>query len=419
MLRRLLTGRLSFFIIRFIMRNLYSVKQILFAGLLICTASGYAQSGTEQQPMTVAEGLKKTDTSSKTYWVTGYVVGEIENYTNQNYYYEVAPPFNGSLAYLIADSKDEINLMNCMAIQFPGTNLIDEMGLDTNPEYWKKKITVCGLLRSYFGRPGIKSITTYHFEPFSKDDNEAIYWNFFENMDEKTYMPTSSSSVFAGGIYTGETGQWSLKGATWGDHSNDNKWGRASIRLRLTEGSRGEKGSLELISDKENGIGELRFWAGNYEEDASKMLAVSVYYSTDSGKSWTPIVIGQGIKRGKDITTNGMSEYSFKVNQPGTIRIKIEKADDTSGGINIDHIRISDYKTATGIASTRPTGSIGYGTTGGIRITAGNGQNIRIYSVSGQCVRTIRMNSEDCFIAMPKGVYLLQNDTRTIRVLVQ
>lgn len=401
------------------MKQFYSNKHLLCAGMLLLTMSTeiQAQMGTEEQPLSVTQGLSKTDGSSKTYWVTGYIVGEYDSYSNNKHFYEVAPPFNGTYAYLIADSKDEIDVNKCMTLQLPKSSF-GEVDLSTHPEHWKKRVTVCGLLREYNTRPGVKSINNHYFEESTLTDTETILWNTYETFDDKGYVAASSSSVFAGGTYTGETGVWKIKGGTWGDTGNDNKWDKASIRLRFTEGSSGEKGSLELLSDKKNGLGEVRFWMGNYKEDASKSLAVALYYSTDQGKNWHEINNNIPVKRGNNVTTNGMSEYRFEVNKPGSVRVKFVKADNTTGGINIDNIRLSDYQTTTGISTVKEDQKIAYGSHNGIHILSAQAGPVEIYTISGQLIRRLSNVNRGHLISLPAGIYLIRNSKKTERIIV-
>lgn len=390
----------------------------LFAGCsMLFASSALAQTGSQNEPLTVAEALKKTDGSTTTYWVSGYVVGEHNSYSNNKHFYEMAPPFNGADAYLIADSKDEYDLANCMTIQLSSASFTDEMALDIAPEYWRSKITVCGLLRTYMNRPGIKNINQHYIE--QNTENDAANWNFLETFDEKGYVANSSSLTFAGGIYTGENGSWSIKGGTWGDSGKDNKWDRAAMRIRLTDGATGDKGELELLTDKENGLGEVRFWAGNYQEDAAKTLAVALYYSTDCGNSWNAVDENITIKRGNNVTTNGMSEYRFVVNQPGTVRIKIKKADNTAGGINVDKIRLSDYRQANGITSTTMTTIIATSEQDGIRILHSTEEPLAIYSVSGQMVYRAPKAKSNTKVTLPQGIYLIKNGANTQRIVVR
>lgn len=402
------------------MTNFYSIRPLLSSGVLLFAFSPLlqAQIGSESHPMSVAERIAKTDNSSTTYWVSGYVVGEYENYSNNKHFYQVAPPFNGTTAYLLADSKDEIDINKCITVQLTGTAFNEDIDLNINPEHWKKKMSVCGLLRSYMTRPGMTSIKAHYFDKNQTFDNEVGFWNFYESFDNKGYVAQSAGSVFAGGTYSGENGQWYIQGGTWGDSGNDNKWGRASIRLRLSEGSTGEKGSLELISDKENGLGEVRFWAGNYQEDAAKTLALTLQYSTDKGENWHNVASDIPVKRGNNVTTNGMSEYRFEVNMPGQIRVKFTKADNTSGGINIDNIRLSDYRNTTPLSNLKEEQSIACGIREGILFLTDQTEGIQIYTSAGQLVRNLSAIRKAETISLPAGIYLLRNRVQTQRIVV-
>ncbi|MGL4292827.1 MAG: DUF6359 domain-containing protein [Bacteroidales bacterium] len=403
------------------MKHIYSLKSFLLTALLSGFGGSYllAQAGSENQPLTVSEGLIKNDSSNQQYWVSGYVVGEFHNYSNNKFFYDMAPPFQGSITYLIADTAEEIDIKKCMTLQYPASGNIDEYALDVNSQYWKKKITVCGLLRSYNNRPGVKSISTFYFDQFSTDQNEAMNWNFFESMDEKTYTPSSSSSTYTGGIYTGETGKWKLKGGTHGTSGDDTKWDYGAARLRKTEGTSGENGFLELISDKENGLGEIRFWAGNYEGDKAMSLSFSVHYSLNAGTDWIPVKLNESVKRGNNVTTAGMSEYRYFINQPGRGRIRISKADGSSGSINIDNIRISDFQVINGIENSQQEKPIVTGTDGGILLGEGATQGIYVYNISGQLIHSIKSDISNKFIPLPKGIYLIRIREKATRVVVR
>ncbi|MEG1586104.1 MAG: DUF6359 domain-containing protein [Bacteroidales bacterium] len=399
----------------------FSNKRILLSFLIsgFISSFTYGQTGSQEQPLSIAEALKKSDSSPQTYWISGYVVGEMKEYSNNKYIYEVAPPFVGKKALLLADSNNEYDIKNCMVIEIPDDAYQNGLSLDENPAIWKKKFTVNGLLRSYFTLPGIRNIKEHEFESFDPANNEVGLWNFYEDMDSKDYSPQNNNSTFAGGIYKGDTGTWLLKGATIGESGKDTKWGRSSVRMRLTEGTTGNKGSLELLSDKENGLGEIRFWAGNYEDDAAKLLAFSVFYSLDEGKNWITVASDHAVKRGNKVTTNNMSEYRFFVNQPGKGRIKITKADPTTGSINIDNIRISDFKTPTGLDLIQEKPTWGHGIKGGIRITTDKEMILSLYSVSGHLIRSIDTTQPTDFIPVPAGIYFLHSSFGTTKIIVQ
>lgn len=388
--------------------------------LYMLFAAGFfmlAGDGTQNNPFTVSEAIKKTDGSSTVYWIKGYVVGEMAEYSNNKYFYEMAPPFNGTSAYLIADNKDEIDLSKCMPVQ-----LIDKDNyyLDVNPEKWRKEIMVCGNFRDYFAMPGIKNLTEIQITSAEPMEDETIYWNFYEDMNSKNYVPNSSTNTFAGGIYTG-TGDytndiktWKFVGSTLGDTGKDQKWGRAAARIRLTEGSSGSAGYIQMEEDKPNGIGTVRFWAGNYEEDTSGG-ALALHISSDQGKTWEKASSSQAI-------TRTWKEYQFTIDRQGNLRLRIAKDENGSKGINVDNIRISDYNKTTNNIITSPseTGFDYYTDANGICLNCNTENNtVSVYTLTGQCLHTANYSKGEVTIALNSGIYILQVNNSACKVIVK
>lgn len=385
-------------------------KTLLFSLFLFLLSPVFAGEGTKSNPYTVAEAIKKTNSSSAI-WIKAYIVGEMSEFSNNKYFYELAPPFSGSSALLIADNSDEIDLSKCMPVQLG--NFKEENYLDENPEIWRKEVLVCGFTRDYFSMPGIKNITDLEFENRDGFDDEALYWNFFENMDEKTYTPTSNEHTFAGGTYVGATGNWLFKGATWGDSGKDQKWGKASARIRLTEGSTGEKGYIQMTDDKKNGIGTVRFWAGNYEEDSSGGT-IALYISSNQGNTWEKFGEPQSISK-------KWKEYQVFVNKIGDIRLRIAKDDDSSKGINVDKIRISDYYkkgNSTDDADYSEIGFSYYTDKQGLHLNVTeNNIQVNIYAMTGVCVWENSLNQGIYNIALDKGIYILKTRQRSFKII--
>ena len=69
-----------------------------------------------QSPLTVSQALAKKN-DQKSYYVSGYIVGEYRDYSNNKHFYYLAPPFDGTSAYLIADDVDEMDLSRMMPVQ--------------------------------------------------------------------------------------------------------------------------------------------------------------------------------------------------------------------------------------------------------------------------------------------------------------
>lgn len=383
---------------------------LLISFILLCFKSGvFGGTGTQTDPFTVAQAIAKKDGSAQTYWVKGFVVGEMSDFSNNKYFYELAPPFNGTSAYLIADSPDEINLSKCMPVQL-GSERANAMNLDEYPHFWRKEVLACGLLRDYFSMPGLKTLSSLEvltpapLVDFSKD------WVFYEDMDAQ-YVPASTSSIFAGGVYTGETGEWQLYGATWGNSSSDSKWGKASARLRLSESSSGNPGYLQMNFDKQEGVGVIRFWAGYYDKDNNGAVSISI--SKNSGQSWENAVASQFIAK-------DWKEYQFAINQTGKVRVRIMKAEAGTAGINIDNIRISSYRISSGTNQPeQETFSYTLLPDGFEFYLSEPAQNLALYSLSGSQVWQSACRSGTLKLQAKQGIYLLKIDSRVHKIILR
>lgn len=382
---------------------------LIFFFLSFVFSGVFAGTGTQTDPFTVAQAIAKKDGSAQTYWVKGFVVGEMSDFSNNRYFYELAPPFNGTSAYLIADSPDEINLSKCMPVQL-GSERANTMNLDEFPHFWRKEVLVCGLLRDYFSMPGLKTLSSLEVLTSAPLVDLSKDWNFYEDMDAQ-YVPASTSSIFAGGVYTGETGDWQLYGATWGNSSNDSKWGKAAARLRLSESTGGNPGYLQMNFDKQEGVGVIRFWAGYYDNDNNGAVSISI--SKNSGQSWETAVASQFISK-------DWKEYQFTINQTGKVRVRIMKAETGTAGINIDNIRISSYRISSGTNHPeQDTFSYSLLPDGFQFHLSAPAQNLALYNLSGSQVWQSANQTGTLKLQAKQGIYLLKIDSRVHKIILK
>lgn len=375
--------------------------------LLIFVVTVQAGNGTKESPFTVAEAIKSKNTTTQ-FWIKGYVVGEMKEYSNKKYFYELTPPFPGTTSLLIANTPNELDISKCLPIQ--SGDLAPDLW--ENPEVWRKEVLFAGLTKEYYGMPGVKSLTEFEVLTPAPLYNEAAEWTFYEDFDDKTYVPTSSEHTFAGGTYTGELASWTFKGATWGDTGKDQKWNRAAARIRLTDGPTGDPGYIEINENKSNGIGYVRFWAGNYEEDTSGG-ALALFISNDNGVSWNRVAHSQNIVR-------KWQEYEFVVNTPGELRLRIAKDENSSKGINVDKLRMSNYYNVHTSTLTNKSANISWlSAEGGIRVFLGDKQSLlSIYSATGQLISSGTYSREQ-FFALAAGIYILKADDTVLKCIVR
>lgn len=361
-----------------------------------------------QSPLTVSQALAKKN-DHKSYYVSGYIVGEYRDYSNNKHFYYLAPPFDGTSAYLIADNVDEIDLSRMMPVQIK--DYVDGYNLDENPQYWRKQLTVKGTLTDYFTLPGIKNLTDW-IAPSEPLDNESQYWNFYETFETKKAYTPNGEQMYSGGTYTSsETCRWKFAGATYGDSSNDMKWDNAAAHLRLTESTSGEPGYICMLDDKTDGIGYIRLWAARYKEDKGA-ASFGIFLSNDQGESWETVQTGIAIE--KELT-----EYQFKIMRPGIWRIKIAKTDPSTNGIDFDNIHISDYYTPSAITATTTDHTTRlWGTRGSLCFEASQPVDICIYALDGTLVSEQRIAGHGS-LPLPAGFYLVSTPTTTEKVVVR
>ncbi|MDR2824576.1 MAG: DUF6359 domain-containing protein [Prevotellaceae bacterium] len=110
--------------------------------------------------LTVAQAIAGQDESIK--WVKGYIVGCVKNGKSSvasanDVFLGVSSGWDSQTNVLIADSPNETDYNNCVAVNLPsGKPLRTEVNLVVHPENYQKTLTVNGKLRSYFGIAGLR-----------------------------------------------------------------------------------------------------------------------------------------------------------------------------------------------------------------------------------------------------------------------
>lgn len=140
---------------------------LLFAFLSATFA--FAGTGTKADPYTVAEAISKQNaTPYVTGYVKGYVVGTVKaesNTVTNNGEIDWVAPFNRNSMVLIADSKTTRDISQCVFVNLPVGAMRDEVNLVSTPANLGQWLNVEGVLRTYFGQPGLRDLTGgYEFQ---------------------------------------------------------------------------------------------------------------------------------------------------------------------------------------------------------------------------------------------------------------
>lgn len=156
---------------------------------------------------------------------------------------------------------------------------------------------------------------------------------YFVNFEDATKTSYTSGNVTLNGI------SWNLDQALIGTDANDMKFDLKAARLRY-DGT--TYGSLTMLSDKSNGIGNISFYyaRSNFTGDRTgNAPSFVVEYSTNGGASWT--------QAGSTTSLNGIDNltlFNVTVNVTGSARIRIRQVGgDANKRWNVDNITITDY----------------------------------------------------------------------------
>jgi hypothetical protein len=250
---------------------------------------------------------------------------------------------------------------------------------------------------------------------FRYDSNPGDDWRGFFSVG----TPPSVTFNFEG---AGETkgayasGTVSLSGFNWdmtefliGTDAADYKGGARSARSRGYGTS-----SMTMLVDKNNGIGNVRFYYRRYGTDAQ--VAHVVEYSTDGGTSWTQL--------GSSFTASTAGNADFfnaSLNQAGSVRLRIRQQSGAGAAnfrLNIDDIQVTDFCVASACADLLDSFDDGDFTTG--TVWSGDTDKFTVVqssdaSTGAPCSNTLRLNetvnvADVAYISTPFTDWQLNQD---------
>lgn len=129
------------------------------------TDPGDETGSSSDNPYSVAQAMSnqgKTGDPAIWTWTKGYIVGCVVNGTTSvgsaaDVIIGVTSGWDSATNILIADSENEKDYRKCVVVNLPaGKDLRTLVNLVDNPGNYKKSITVKGVLRTYFGLPGLR-----------------------------------------------------------------------------------------------------------------------------------------------------------------------------------------------------------------------------------------------------------------------
>lgn len=128
--------------------------------------------GTIESPFSCAEVSYLYDNKTEEVWIKGYIVGYIDGNSAAGFTPDV-PRDTIQTEIVIADSEDETEIANCVAVQLPTGAVREALDLFTNPGNFGKVVWLQGKLQKYFGMAGMKSTSAFSFDGVTGINNVA------------------------------------------------------------------------------------------------------------------------------------------------------------------------------------------------------------------------------------------------------
>ena len=128
--------------------------------------------GTIESPFSCAEVSYLYDNKTEEVWIKGYIVGYIDGNSATGFNPDV-PRDTIQTEIVIADSEDETEITNCVAVQLPTGAVREALDLFTNPGNFSKVVWLQGKLQKYFGMAGMKSTSAFSFDGVTGINNVA------------------------------------------------------------------------------------------------------------------------------------------------------------------------------------------------------------------------------------------------------
>ena len=137
---------------------------------------GSQGSGTAEDPYNVAAGIENQG-QDLTAWVRGYIVGAVKSglaSVSSNADIQWSVPFESLSSVVIADDPSCQEITNCIVVNLPaGKPLREQVNLLDHPENLGKRLSVRGVLRTYFGQAGMRDSEGTEAD-FMLDDGQNV-----------------------------------------------------------------------------------------------------------------------------------------------------------------------------------------------------------------------------------------------------
>ncbi len=265
---------------------------------------------TKENPYTVAQAIALGSDYKKAVWVKGFIVGYVNGqaYADGCVFGNTAPEGAevSKTNILIAGSKDETDVNNCMPVQLPAGAVRDALNLNTNPANFGKELTINAYITKYFNVPGLKK------------DGDATYEYVLDGQGSEPVNPPvveKAKFVKAAAIESGKKYVFVADGKVGTPISASVSYGRlalADVTISGDELTTDEKNAI-TISAVEGGYTMVDTYNRFLAMDDSHFTSFQLYTEMNEGCKWaiTPD------KNGEFVIMNALNDACY-VGKTGT-----------------------------------------------------------------------------------------------------
>ncbi len=219
---------------------------------------------------------------------------------------------------------------------------------------------------------------------------------FFEDFEPTGEQPYNTFE------YTGSACKWSVVNAGLANRTSDKFHDKQSI-CTAKNGAR----SITMLSDKQDGAGEVTFYAAVFGTD--KESTVELSYSVDQGSNWIAVksfVVSNKVQ---------LEECKATVNIGQPVRFRIVETE--GGRVNLDDVTITAYTSSvTNVEGVAKWDAYCRG--GQLHIETAEAADINVYTIDAREVYNATVSGETV-VNLPEGYYIVVNGNDSRKVAIK
>lgn len=375
----------------------FTIKSLMLVSVALLSINAFAGDGSKENPYTVAEAITKVNKDNTTSeWVKGYIVGGVtsdSNVTTVEKEGDIIFSATGvrPSAIVIADNKNETNLVNCFVIGFGSDSKSAKAALNLvdNADVLGKEVSLYGIIKGAFSFAGMKTIKDYILEGVTPPTPvDAIFSEDFKNGQGNftivnTNKPSELEFIWS---YREDTnyGEYYMNASAYKDGTYASESYLISPAINLD-------GKSDVTFSFQHTMGPS---ITDGISDGFYKTYVSNDYSGDPATAtWTELAITVWPSAKWKFVTNEVKVPAENLKANTYFAFKYSSSSTVSATWRVTDVKVIDNNSSA-ISSTEANTLSVYAADGVVYVPATAGQNIVVTNVAGQVVANVVAESE-------------------------